>query len=632
MRVLITALLITAISCGDNNNNPEGRPDAPEIPKPQCSDGIDNDGDGDIDFPDDLGCDSDTDESEDTPAKPQCSDNRDNDGDGLKDFPNDPGCDSPLADSETDDCPDGPNCPQCANGRDDDANGKTDFPADPGCTSAADPIEFFDMPNACGTSMTIKQVPPSGIDTGVLDNTSTGAVTSPCGGGPGSPSVGYVLVLAEPKVVVVSTDYPETMADTVIDIRGANCSAPDSEIACHDDISTSNRKSKLTASLPAGVHYIIVASHDTSVTGAYKVSVEQFAGQGATCAMNTDCGPGLECRIPVNGTTKICTKPVCSDGLDDDGDGKTDYPMDPGCDSPNDGSEEDDCPAGANCPECSDGQDNDGDGQTDYPNDTTCKAASGVSEACTSSEPIEKIVAAVTTGTTVGAIHDHDPTCNSSTAGPGPDRLYQIDLPALQSFKVELTNLGSFDSVTSILDSTCGGTPVACTDSPTTTTTNLAAGRYFISVDAWTTGSGSFTMTVSGKVAPGGSCEHPLFAAGALSCATGFVCDGTPGARTCRTQCSDGIDNNGDGRIDYPMDPGCSSPADNTEETVCPGPNCPQCADGIDNDGDGFIDYPADTSCPAAGGSSESCQESDPIEEITTRVVNGTTIGATNDY
>lgn len=37
------------------------------------------------------------------------------------------------------------------------------------------------------------------------------------------------------------------------------------------------------------------------------------------------------------------------------------------------------------------------------------------------------------------------------------------------------------------------------------------------------------------------------------------------------TQCSDGIDNDGDGKIDYPADPDCTSPSDNTEGSRTPG-------------------------------------------------------------
>ncbi len=59
---------------------------------PQCNDGIDNDGDGLIDFPVDPGCDNANDNDETDAQFSQCSDGIDNDGDGLIDFPADPGC------------------------------------------------------------------------------------------------------------------------------------------------------------------------------------------------------------------------------------------------------------------------------------------------------------------------------------------------------------------------------------------------------------------------------------------------------------------------------------------------------------------------------------------------------------
>ncbi|MGH2950738.1 MAG: hypothetical protein ACRDKX_01685 [Solirubrobacterales bacterium] len=42
--------------------------------------------------------------------------------------------------------------------------------------------------------------------------------------------------------------------------------------------------------------------------------------------------------------------------------------------------------------------------------------------------------------------------------------------------------------------------------------------------------------------------------------ATTFGCESGPPA-----PCSDGIDNDGNGLIDFPADPGCSSPEDNDE-------------------------------------------------------------------
>lgn len=72
----------------------------PTTPPPACMDGMDNDGDGLIDFPDDRGCLTADDIDEVDP--PMCSDGRDNDGDGLTDFPNDKGCSSADDNDETD--------------------------------------------------------------------------------------------------------------------------------------------------------------------------------------------------------------------------------------------------------------------------------------------------------------------------------------------------------------------------------------------------------------------------------------------------------------------------------------------------------------------------------------------------
>jgi hypothetical protein len=62
--------------------------------------------------------------------------------------------------------------------------------------------------------------------------------------------------------------------------------------------------------------------------------------------------------------------------------------------------------------------------------------------------------------------------------------------------------------------------------------------------------------------------------------------------------CKDGIDNDGDGRTDYPADPDCSSPTDPAERVAA-------CADGLDNDTDGKTDYPADPQCTSADDTAE---------------------------
>jgi len=72
-------------------------------------------------------------------------------------------------------------------------------------------------------------------------------------------------------------------------------------------------------------------------------------------------------------------------------------------------------------------------------------------------------------------------------------------------------------------------------------------------------------------------------------------------------ECSDGIDNDGDTLVDWPDDPSCADPADTTES------GSPACADGVDNDGDTLIDFPADPDCSSAADTSEvaraACQD-----------------------
>jgi hypothetical protein len=111
---------------------------------PQCADNIDNDGDGNFDFPFDSGCNALLDAVEANPANVRaCADGNDNDGDGRTDFPSDPGCESANNNSEANPR----NLPACANNLDDDSDGRIDFlqfgafPFDPGCSWASETSE-----------------------------------------------------------------------------------------------------------------------------------------------------------------------------------------------------------------------------------------------------------------------------------------------------------------------------------------------------------------------------------------------------------------------------------------------------------------------------------------------------------
>jgi len=425
---IVVASLAVIVGCGNNNNNTG--------PKTQCNDGIDNDGDGQIDFPDDLGCISEDDDSEDSLPSPQCSDGRDNDGDGHVDYPNDPGCFAPQQDDETDDCPDGPSCPQCANGKDDDMNGQTDFPNDVGCASASDIDEYTENPTACGSNVHIMKLSHDGHVTGTLMPGNPSSLMSPqCGGG--GPEDVYELRITSPKVVVATTDNAGTAADTVLYVRGTDCVNNTSEMGCNDD--------SMPAPMAEGASAIAVSIATPGtyyLGGAYDLTVKFLTGEGESCqGLGPDeCGPGLICRVPLGMTTKSCQKHVCGDGVDDDGDGKNDFPQDPGCTSLDDDDESDNCfpTPGPGCPECADGIDNDGDTHADFPGDTTCTSASSASESCVSTDGVTQITQAVTMGDTTNAHGDVNPACGSSS-GTANDLTYRIDVPALTSLTLTMT-------------------------------------------------------------------------------------------------------------------------------------------------------------------------------------------------
>jgi hypothetical protein len=100
---------------------------------PQCSDGVDNDGDGAVDYPAEAACSS-ADDNDEGDFKAGCQDGVDNDKDGATDYPNDFSC------SSSQDLDEGNPKSQCQNGVDDDKDGVTDS-FDPGCANNQDNYE-----------------------------------------------------------------------------------------------------------------------------------------------------------------------------------------------------------------------------------------------------------------------------------------------------------------------------------------------------------------------------------------------------------------------------------------------------------------------------------------------------------
>ena len=375
----------------------------------QCMDGLDNDSDGAIDFPADFGCSSALDDDE-TDALPACSNGLDDDGDalidwvdadgdGLPDMGSDPGCDDPSDFDETN------GLPACANGLDDDGDALIDFPADPGCSDGADGDETDVAPAACGDgadndgdALTDFPADPGCTSAGDADETDP---PPDCGGVGFAGDVSVTGVAA--GTTSGSSDFSGSCAGTtapedvylfelpyavdslVIDSGGSLTSALYVRTTC-DDPATELQCNDfgMTPTLffgPLGA-------------GTYFVFVDGDMGASGPYTVSLSgqwpalgpCAPGhawIDCPSGETCTDPGTGIPTCNEGACRDG-------------FDNDGDAIVDWPADPGCtapddaseldpaggpPSCANASDDDGDALADYPDDLGCLAASDASEA-----------------------------------------------------------------------------------------------------------------------------------------------------------------------------------------------------------------------------------------------------------
>ncbi|MFH1770975.1 MAG: myxococcus cysteine-rich repeat containing protein [archaeon] len=102
INVNIASVIVNEENVANNEREEYFSVEESEEPLPECSDGIDNDGDNLIDYPNDPGCDSLTDDDEynEPVVTYECSDGIDNDNNGFIDYPKDHGCTGPQDNSE----------------------------------------------------------------------------------------------------------------------------------------------------------------------------------------------------------------------------------------------------------------------------------------------------------------------------------------------------------------------------------------------------------------------------------------------------------------------------------------------------------------------------------------------------
>jgi hypothetical protein len=111
---------------------------------------------------------------------------------------------------------------------------------------------------------------------------------------------------------------------------------------------------------------------------------------------------------------------------------------------------------------------------------------------------------------------------------------------------------------------------------------------------------GAVACSAAGECPPGFTCfaedqrcyrEPPDTDPIDASAIDGGAIDGAPPDSSFMPECSNGIDDDCDGVVDFPADPGCDGADDPNEHGT------KQCDDGVDNDQDGATDYKFGPGC-----------------------------------
>lgn len=579
-------------------------------PRVACADGLDNDRDGLIDFPDDPGCEDESDDDElDLPEAPDCDDRVDNDADGLIDsadpdcntrldpsesgdnptracnnaldddddglidFPFDPGCETAGGISEADRVP----APACANGMDDDGNGATDFPTDPGCTAAGDVTEAeIDPPAACANG---------------ADDDGSGAVDWPAD--PGCDGAGDLTEVspcgAETPVIDLNQhllgddDFQADLTDVPANLVAECGGAAGGEYVFRYVVERALDRLVFDTRHPETAAPVVMYLRDTcrgpdlqcdrglGDDPGVALSIERPA-IGAVYYVVVDTGSRMAIgRFRL--TVDAVAPPACRDSIDNDDDGLLDL-ADPGCTEADDADEADPLEP----PVCANGLDDDMDGFIDWPDDADCAAAGAPEEVppCTLGAPIVRVGQA-------GGDFPLDILAGIGTAqgrcepGPSAETVIALVLTDPSDVEVQILDANGMPALVSVhARSVCEDpmTEIGCRTQANRieplTLTELGRGQHFIFAE-------------QGLVAP-----RAPFTARVI-------------VQSTIVECNDLIDNDNDGLIDL-ADLGCERGRDESERDAG---DLPQCSDGLDNDENGLIDWPQDEGCLGAGDLTE---------------------------
>ena len=445
---------------------------------------------------------------------------------------------------------------QCSDGIDNDGDGKIDYPSDPGCTSPndndeQDPID--ELFAACSVSAT----------TALTGEAITWTVNAL--GGIGNYDFSWTGDNVSGNSPQVTTSYQTAgtytaTASVVSGNSSASCSASVTVNAPPPPLTATcsvNPDSALTgenvtwSAVPFGGtgQYTYSWGGDDGLSGSSRTVNKSYSSAGVYGGSVTVTSGNETTAISCGSATIDTPPPVfqCSDGIDNDGDGKIDYPSDPGCTSPNDNDEQD-------------------------PIDELFAACSVSATTALTGEAITWTVNAL------GGIGNYDFSWtgdNVSGNSPQVTTSYQTAGTYTATASVVSGNSSASCSASVTVNAPPPPLTATCSVNPDSALTGENVTWSAVPFG----GTGQYTYSWGGDDGLSGSSRtvNKSYSSAGVYGGSVTVTSGNEttaiscGSATIDTpppvfQCSDGIDNDGDGKIDYPSDPGCTSPNDNDEQ------------------------------------------------------------------
>src|SRR3989344_6840866 len=421
---------------------------------------------------------------------------------------------------------------QCSDAFDNDGDGLRDYPADPGCTFSQDNDEsnasvICSTNSQCGTNGLVGTPYCSGIGVYQLFKTyicnNPGTINSSCSDS--------------------SSPQLQTTCQTnqTCNINTATCVTNVSNLAVSCSASPNpaltNQQVNFTGTATGGTGgYAYQWSVGCSAFNSQNCST-LFPNPGSyTSIVTVTSGnqtAAASCSVTVN---QSASQFQCSDGLDNDGDGLRDYPADPGCTFSQDNDESNVsviCSTNSQCgtnglvgtPYCS------GIGVYQLFKTYICNNPGTINSSCSDSSSPQLQTTCQT-----------NQTCNINTA-------------------TCVTNVSN-------LAVSCSASPNPALTNQQVNFTGTATGGTGGYAYQWSVGCSAFNSQNCSTLFPNPGSYTSIVTVTSGNQTAAASCSVTVNQSASQFQCSDGLDNDGDGLRDYPADPGCTFSQDNDESNV----------------------------------------------------------------